>query len=302
MVIDKPGKVSGKITLLGKTESCVYLLDGGSECALIGGGMSYIIPDVLAQIQEFQIRETALSRLIILHTHFDHVGIVPFFKARLPQAIVSASSKGRAMLLRPDAIGSILSFNQFLLAKERPGEPQEDFGLPFESIEVDEVFTDGQRVALGELTLEILEVPGHSSCSIAVYCPEEKALFASDAGGIPFDGKVFSAANSNFDHYQESLKRMSHLATEIHCAEHYGALTGNDARDFMARSMESARVTRGLIEETYLRIRDVNGTVKEVTDLFVQESSGYFLPREVMEMVVGQMTRYLARSLGGDVS
>jgi len=67
----------------------------------------------------------------------------------------------------------------------------------------------------------------------------------------------------------------------------------------MAMSLESAHITRGLIEETYLRTRDVNETVREVTDLFVQESSGYFLPREVMEMVVGQMTRFLAKSLDG---
>ncbi len=299
MVIDKPGKISGRITLLGRTESCVYLLDGGSESAIIGGGMSYIVPDVLAQFSAFRVREEAISRLVILHTHFDHVGIVPFLKARLPRAAVCASTRGRGMLSRPDAIGSILNFNRFLLEKERPGMPEEQFGLPFDRIEVDEVFTDGRHVALGEVTLEILEVPGHSSCSIAVYCPEEKALFASDAGGIPYDGKVFSAANSNFDQYQKSLERMSRIETDIHCAEHYGALTGDDARGFMAMSLESAHITRGLIEETYLRTRDVNETVREVTDLFVQESSGYFLPREVMEMVVGQMTRFLAKSLDG---
>lgn len=298
MIIEKPGKVSARITLLGRTESCVYLLDGGSECAIIGGGMTYIIPDVMAQMHELRIQEDAITRLVILHSHFDHVGIVPFFKARLPRAAVCASGRGRAMLSRPDAIGAILSFNRFLLEKERPGSPQEDFGLPFDRIAIDEVLTDGQCIPLGEVTMEMLEVPGHSSCSIAVYCPEEKALFASDAGGIPYDGKVFCAANSNFDQYQTSLERMSRLDTDIHCAEHYGALTGDDARGFMARSMESARITRKLIEETYLRTRDVESTVREVTDLFVQESSGYFLPREVMEMVVGQMTRFLARSLG----
>ena len=299
MIIDQPGRVSGRITLLGRKESCVYLLDGGVEYALIGGGMAYIIPDVLAQIKQFGIREDAITRIIILHTHFDHVGIVPFFKTRLPHAAVCSSTKGRAMLMRPDAIGSILSFNRFLLDREWPGAPQEDFGLPFDRIEIDEVLTDGQCMAVGDLTLQVLEVPGHSSCSIAVYCPEEKALFASDAGGIPFDGKVFCAANSNFNQYQESLERMSHLDTSIHCAEHYGALTDDDARNFMARSMESARITRIIIADTLLETGDVNQTVQEVTDLLMKESSGYFQPREIMEMVVGQMTRFLAKSLHG---
>jgi glyoxylase-like metal-dependent hydrolase (beta-lactamase superfamily II) len=297
MIIDHPGAVSGRITLLGRRESCVYLLDGGSECAVIGGGMSYIIPDILDQLGDLRIRESSIRRIIICHTHFDHVGIVPFFRKRLPQAAVCASERGRAMLSRPDVTGSILDLNRFLLERERPGAQEEDFGLPFEIIPVDEVLQDGQRIAVGRVSLEVLEVPGHSSCSIAVYCPQEKALFASDAGGIPFDGKVFCAANSNFDQYQASLERMSRCETDIHCAEHYGALSGEDARGFMARSMESARTTRRLIEDTYRKTRDVNRTAQEVTDFFVEESSGYFLPREVMEMVVGQMTRYLVKTL-----
>lgn len=297
MIIDRPGRVSTRIALLGRRESCVYVLDGGAECALIGGGMSYIIPDVLSQMERFGVRENSIGRIIILHTHFDHVGIVPFFKTRLPQVSVCSSARGRAMLSRSDAVASILSFNRFLLERERPGAAQEDFGLPFERIAVDEVLADGQHLNVGDLTLEVLEVPGHSSCSIAVYCPEEKALFASDAGGIPFDGKVFCAANSNFDQYQASLERMSHLDTRVHCAEHYGALTDEDARVFMARSMESARLTRIIISDTLLETGDVNQTVQEVTDLFMKESSGYFLPREVMEMVIGQMTRYLAKTL-----
>jgi hypothetical protein len=61
--------------------------------------------------------------------------------------------------------------------------------------------------------------------------------------------------------------------------------------------MESARLTRVVIEDAFRRTRDVARTVEEVTNLLASESQGYFLPREVMEMVVGQMTRYLAKTL-----
>ncbi|HPI93425.1 MAG TPA: MBL fold metallo-hydrolase [Deltaproteobacteria bacterium] len=297
MIIDRPGRVSDRITLLGRRESCVYLLDGGCESALIGGGMSYIVPDILSQIREFGLEERTIRRIIIGHTHFDHVGIVPFLKARLPHAAVCASDRGKVMLARPDVIDSILKLNTFLLDKERPGSRHEDFGLPFQGIEVEQVLGDRQRIDVGDVTLEVLEVPGHSSCSIAMYCPEEKALFASDSAGIPFDGKVFCSANSNFDQYQASLERMSLCEVDFFCAEHYGVCTGSDAHTFMDRSRESARMTRSVIEESLLKTGNVTLAVKEVTDLFVQESSSYFLPREVIEMVVGQMTRYLAKSL-----
>ncbi|HOM29230.1 MAG TPA: MBL fold metallo-hydrolase [Deltaproteobacteria bacterium] len=297
MVHQPPARLGDRITLLGRKESCVCLLDGTTECALLGGGMSYTIPDVLAQMAEFGIPEERITRIIVLHTHFDHVGIVPFFAGRLGGARVCASAGGARMLGRKDVIKTILDYNQALVRMHHPQARQTDFGLPFDHIRVDEIFQDGQRVRLGDLTLEILEVPGHSSCSMAVYCPELKALFPSDASGIMFEGRVFCAANSNFDLYEKNLERMALLETEILCQEHYGALTGEDARAFMPQSREAARMTRRLIEDVYLKTRDVDATAREVTDLFMSHSSGYFLPREVMEMVVGQMTRFLARSL-----
>ncbi|HOS96078.1 MAG TPA: MBL fold metallo-hydrolase [Deltaproteobacteria bacterium] len=297
MVIDRPGPVTDRITLLGRQESCVYLVGGPEEYSLLGGGMTYVVPDILAQLADFSIDESKITRLIILHSHFDHVGIVPFFRKRLPHVRVCASRRGRDQLLRPEVVAVIVDFNRVLLAREGMEGREAELGLPFGSIVVDEVLTDGQTLQAGDLDLEVMEVPGHSSCSIAVYCPQEKALFASDAGGIPFGDKVFAAANSNYDQYQASLQRMSRLDVDVHCAEHYGALTGDDARGFMPRSMESARLTRIVIEDAYRRTRDVARTVEEVTNLLASESQGYFLPREVMEMVVGQMTRYLAKTL-----
>ena len=39
MIIDQPGKVTETITLLGKPENCVYLVDGGDAYAILGGGL-----------------------------------------------------------------------------------------------------------------------------------------------------------------------------------------------------------------------------------------------------------------------
>ena len=36
MIIFTPGKISEKITLLGRLESCVYIVDGGEERVRLG--------------------------------------------------------------------------------------------------------------------------------------------------------------------------------------------------------------------------------------------------------------------------
>ena len=297
MIIQEPGRVTERITLLGRKESCIYLLDGGSEYAMLGGGMTYVIPDVLSQLANLDIDARKISRIIILHAHIDHVGIVSFFKRRWPWLTITASQRAREILLKPKMAKAILDFNTLLLSQAHMAERASEFGLDLENIEVDEVVKEGDIITCGDRTLEIIETPGHSSCSIAVYIREEKALMASDAGGIPFGDQIFTGANSNFDQYQASLEKMARYPALVHMAEHYGAFTNEDARQFLPRSIASAKTTRTLIEESLKRTGDVDQTVAEIAQMLAQEAKGYFLPMEVMTMVLGQMTRYLAKTL-----
>ena len=85
MRVRKPGKIRDHLWFLGSEESCVYLLEGRDESMLVSGGLSYLVPEILGQFNEFHIDETRITKLLILHAHFDHVGIVPFFKRRNPK-------------------------------------------------------------------------------------------------------------------------------------------------------------------------------------------------------------------------
>lgn len=298
MVIDQPGNVTDKIVLLGRKESCVYLLKGQNEYALLGGGMVTIVPDMLEQIKAFNIDENKIRRMIILHSHFDHCGIIPFFKKRWPWATVTASARAGEQLSSPKIIQSISFLNEMLLARAGLEKAAKDLGLGFNGITVEAVVAGGDVLRCDELSLEIIDVPGHSSCSVAVYVKEQKALFASDAGGIPAGDWIFTAANSNFNQYQESLRKMADYAVDVFLAEHFGALTGLDGRDFLRRSMDFAVQTRNLLEASYARTGNVEQSSAEITDLLMEKIPGALLPKEIIAMVVGQMFNFIARQGG----
>lgn len=298
MIIDQPGNVTDKIVLLGRRESCVYLLKGQNEYALLGGGMVSIVPDVLAQIKSSKIDENKIRRMIVLHSHFDHCGIIPFFKKRWPWAVVTASARAKELLTSPKIIRSIAFLNEMLLKRDGLEKIAGKLGLDFSGITVEAVVSGGDRLRCDELSLEIIDVPGHSSCSVAVYVKEQKALFASDAGGIPAGDWIFTAANSNFDQYQESLRKMAGYAVEIYLAEHFGALTGSDGRDFLRRSMDSAAQTRALLEDSYNRTGNVEQSSAEITDLLMKKIPGELLPKEIISLVVGQMFSFIAKQKG----
>ena len=296
MVFDTPGKITDRIWLVGRRESCAYLVGGGNEYALLGGAMAYVAPDVLEQLVAFGVDEKKIRRIVILHSHFDHCGMVPFLKRRWPWATVTASQKSQDLLRKPKVIDSIEMLNQAMIAQNGLDEKGQALDLRFSGIEVEAVVGDGEILTCSDLSLEIIEVPGHSSCSIAIYIPEEKALFASDAGGIPFGDKIFTAANANFDLYQQSLEKMAAKDVAIHLAEHYGAHSGTQGQHFLGRAIAAAAETRQALEAVYGETRDVAKTTVVITDRIMADAPKGFLPREVVAIVAGQMVNFIAKS------
>ena len=294
MIIEEPGFVTDRILFLGRKESCVYLLKGAEEFALLGGGLAYIVPDIIKQLKSFNIEEKKIKRIIILHSHFDHCGIVSFFKRRWPWVSITASARAKELLNKPKVMESISSLNQILLTEHKLVEQDKDIWIEFGRINIDDVVKDGDILSCDDLSMEVMEVPGHSSCSIAIYVPQEKAMFASDAGGIPIGDKIFTAANSNFDKYQESLQKMARCEIEVYLTEHFGARTGSDGRHFLQRSMDAAMETRSILEASYAKTKDINKSTKEITDTVMEWMPEGFMPKEIIFLVIGQMIRFIA--------
>jgi glyoxylase-like metal-dependent hydrolase (beta-lactamase superfamily II) len=302
MVFDTPGKITDRIWLVGRRESCAYIVGGGQDYALLGGAMAYASPDVLEQLNRFGIDEDKIHRIVVLHSHFDHCGMVPFLKRRWPWAVVTASARSNELLQKPNVVASIAAFNQAMMAQSGLTDSAEERDLRFDGIDVEAVVGEGDVLTCSDLSLEILDVPGHSSCSIAIYIPQEKALFASDAGGIPFGDKIFTAANANFDLYQQSLEKMAGRDVAIFMAEHYGALSGPEGQQFLSNAMAAAAETRRSLEEAYRATGDEARTTAIVTDRIMAEAPEGFLPREVVAIVAGQMVHYIAKTMSTDIA
>ena len=241
----KPQRIHERIEYLGEQGMCVYLLKG-KEWMIVEGGMSYIVPAVLRQFKERNIGPSKISRLLILHSHFDHCGIVPFFKRMLPNLKVLGSKRSQELYRKEKVVQFIHDRNREMIEYLKMGKEAAELGLDFDKIAVDEVVGEGDVIDLGEgVKVRIIEMPGHSSCSIAAYVESLKALFPSDAGGIPGEKEeIFPSGNEDFILYQKSLEKLLPLEVEILGAARNGAFVGKEARDLIRRSMEAAETMR----------------------------------------------------------
>ena len=302
MRIRKPGRVKEGLWFLGREETGVYLVEGGEEAMIISGGMSYIVPDLLQQMTDFNIDEGRITKLLILHSHFDHIGIVPFMKRRLSQTEVYASERAWEILKMEKAIRTINEFSRTVARRMRMEEVYSVYDLEWRDDITGNLVHDGDRIDLGGVTVSILEIPGHSSCSIAAYVPEWKALFPTDGGGIPFQETIITSGNSNYTRYQESLEKLKDLEVDYYCADHYGYMTGEEARQFVPKTIEMAKKHRAEIEEAYRSTGDVDEAAKAMVNSFYDENRGYFLSPEIFLDVYRQMVRHIASALEGTAS
>jgi glyoxylase-like metal-dependent hydrolase (beta-lactamase superfamily II) len=291
------GRIGERLWYLGREETGVYLLEGDAFSMIISGGMSYLAPVVQDQLVAFGIDEKKLKKLLILHSHFDHVGLVPFFQRRDPELLVYASARAWQILQMPKGIETINASSRLVAQRMGVSGWLEGFDLEWRSDGEGRVVSDGDQIDLGGLTVQILETPGHSSCAVSAYVPEIRALFPSDAGGIPYKEMILPSGNSNFTQYQQSLEKLKSLKVDIFCADHYGYLTGQEAETFIGRSIEVAASYRAMVEEVYRRTSSIDTTAKALVTERYTRIPDFIIAPEIYAGVCRQIVRHIAGAI-----
>ncbi|MEN6319268.1 MAG: MBL fold metallo-hydrolase [Syntrophaceae bacterium] len=296
MRIRTVGKVTNGLWCLGREESNVYILEGQDSTILINGGFSYILPDVLEQMKTFGINVDKIVKLLLLHSHFDHVGIAPYFKRTYPAIEVYASAPAWKILAMPKAIEIINSFSK-LSAKQEGVESLEAYDLDWRDDITGTTLVEGDKIDLGGVALVISETPGHSNCSITAYEPTMKIMFASDAVGIPYRDFCFPSMNTNITQYLASLEKLKPSPVSCHCADHYGYITGDEALRFVDMSIDEGRKWKAIMEDLYRSCGgDIDAAGRAITDYFYQQMPGYFIARDILEGVFKQIFKFIAKN------
>ena len=298
MRIGNSGKITDGLWCLGSEASNIYLLEGDKESMIVSGGMSYLVPTLLEQFQEYGIDETRITKLLILHAHFDHIGAIPFFKRRNLSLEVYASARGWEILGMPKAIITINEFGRDVAVHMGFEGVYSQYDIEWGDDINGKTVVEGDHLGIEPLEGIVYETPGHSSCSVSYYVPSIKALFPSDGGGIPYKEMIIASGNSNFTEYQKSLEKLRDLDVEFLCADHYGYIIGEEAKNYIRESINAARARRSEIEEVYLQSRDIDTAARELVERFYRDNPDYLLTPEIFAGVYRQMLRHIVKELG----
>ena len=76
-------------------------------------------------------------------------------------------------------------------------------------------------------------------------------------------------------------------------------MTGEEAREFISKTIEMASRNRTLMEEVYRSTRDIDVAAEKLVSSFYDENRGYFLSPEIFLDVYRQMVRHIASAMEG---
>jgi len=294
MWIREPGKVSDRLEFLGARESCLYLLKG-KDMMIIGGGMSWIAPSLEAQFSTMDFEPQKLKYLVISHSHFDHCGAVPYLKRKFPHIQILASAHSEKIFAKEKAVSFIAAGNKSIIGKLGLQNEYERLNLKFDGIHVDRVITEKEIIELGDdIKVHFLEVPGHTQCSIATYVPKLKALFPSDAVPPPTEDEesvFFPGPQYDFGMYKQSMARLASLEVEIFASEHYGAVTGDKARQTLQEGLRQTERFESYITKLYRQTGNLDETVKKAAAEILQRGELDFMGRELQLTVLDTVIR-----------
>jgi hydroxyacylglutathione hydrolase len=189
-----PGVIEMNVQARRRLGVNIYLIDGGTEYALIDVGFLDELPDVLELIRRMGFSLSACKLILATHADADHAqGLA---RAReILKCKVAAHPKSVEPLEQGD---EILTYARI---------DAQNIHIPMPRCKVDLTVDEGDKIEIGDKTLEVLSTPGHTAGQLAFRMGE--LLFSGD--NIFRDGCVGvidAHHGSSLPEFIASLKRI----------------------------------------------------------------------------------------------
>lgn len=247
MIIESKGKIDDGLFAIGAPELPAFLLMGKTP-ALFDAGMTFMGPLYLKDLKTLLEDENRLRYIFLTHAHFDHSGACPYLKRHIPGLQVGAHPLAAETFRKPNAVALIRSLSKDYEDKHASKTGNED--ISFDTLQVDIRLEDGMDFDLGGgLGFKVVATPGHTRDSISFFIPKLKALITGEAIGV-YDKNmtIHPEYLASYQDYLASLEKLACLDLDILIMGHYFTLTGEDAKGYIAKSIERTKIFRTRIE------------------------------------------------------
>ena len=249
-----------------------FLIDDGKTSILYDTGFGFTGYAIADNIKKC-LGERQLDYIFLTHSHYDHALGSAYVSRRFPGARIVAG-KYAAEIFKRDGAKRVMKELDSKFAKECGVTDYEFLG---DELKVDIAVDDGDTVQAGDMTFDVISLPGHTRCSVGYYLKKEGLLLSNETLGV-YDGDktILPACLVSFSDTLASIKKIEGLKVTMIVAPHLGLL--NKAQtDYFLDNMRSAAqnvagnmldsIKMGLSDEEIInRFKDKywHGYIKEI--------------------------------------
>ncbi len=250
---DRTNLPSPLVRVTGGRGGEAILILGSERTALYDCGMACFAENLIDNIHLVLDREgRTLDYILMSHTHYDHIGALPYVLKEWPDAVVCGSRKAESVFKHPNALKTMERLGNN--AKRLYLGKDSNFEITAEGMRIDRILEEGDEISLGRETVKAYETKGHTDCSMSYMVLPQKILFASESTGIPVSKmQVNTSPLKSMEDTVCSARKLNGLDFSSLILPHYGVYPQKDNRAYFERYIRAEEEERKLIEECFYR-------------------------------------------------
>lgn len=227
------------------------LIFGEEKTALYDCGMAYCAEGLIKNVEEALTaheRDT-LDYVLMSHTHYDHIGALPYILKRWHDVTVCGASKSISVFQSEGARKTMKRLGEN--ARDQFCESTEP--VLVDGLRLDRVVGNGDRIELGgNAYFEVLETKGHTDCSLSYLHQPSGILFSSESTGVLHKpGEMHTAVLKSYEDTINAAELCRTCGAKQVISPHYGILPKGYADEYFDLYVRTAEEEKNFILTLY---------------------------------------------------
>ncbi len=242
-----------------------FLVIGSEKTVLYDCGMAYSHIQLIENIRS-ALGDRTLDYVVLSHTHYDHLGALPYLRASWPDLISYGAAYGKAVLEKTSALNQIKKLSSISWEKYKGQQPTD---VLMDGMRIDEIICENDIILLGNRSLRVFETPGHTNCSLSFLLEPDFILFPSESTGVYTGYKeMHSGMLKSYRQSLDSIEKCSNLSINGIIAPHYGRVQLEDQLEFWSLCHHALNETANYIIEKFQDAQSFQDILAEYTNEF----------------------------------